>query len=215
MTSITKRVWQIIDEDPSIRKDLSRDIVNVSGLAVYLQKRHGIAGSLDSVISAIRRYRASPDVREQHTSVEKSFGEMVVGTKTKITAIRLKNSANLYKYLSELMKDDEFYRNEIFRLIKSREETLVMIDAESLSRAKSFFPEANIISTEKGLAELSLTLTKQGWRSSGILARVANEIANYGVTIVAVVSVEPRISLFVAEKDLARAHEAVLSLTRG
>lgn len=214
MTSITKQVWRIIDEDPSIRKDLGRGIINVSGLAAHLLERKLVEGSLDSVISAIRRYRTSDEVHETDAGVAKAFLSAVTATKTRITALRLKNSSNLFRYVSDLMRDDEFYKSEIFRLIKSRNETLVMIDSESLSRAKKFFPEGNIISVEPGLAELSLTLTKKGWQSKGVMARLANEVANYGVNILVIVSAEPKISLFIAEDDLMKTHEAVLSLTR-
>ncbi len=214
MTSITKQVWRLIDEDPSVRKDLSRGIINVSGLALYLKERHSINASVDSLISAIRRYRADKGVEEEHLAITKALAEAVVTTKTRITALRLKNSTNLYKYLSELMKDPEFYKSEIFRLLKTRNETIVMIDKESLSRAKSFFPEGNIVSVEPGLAELSLILAKKGWHSKGVMARLSNEIANYGINIVTIISAEPKISLFLQEQDLTKAHEAVLSLTR-
>jgi hypothetical protein len=213
MTSITRRVWRLIDEDPSIRKDLARGIVNVSGLAAYL-KEHGVEGSLDSLISAIRRYKGSAEVESLNEGVSAALKEAVVSTKTRITALHLKNSTNLYKYLSELMRDPEFYKSEIFRLIKSRNETLVLIDSESLSRARNFFPEGNIIKVDAGLAELSLTLTKRGWSSKGVMARLSSELANYGVNILVILSAEPRISLFVAERDLMKAHEAALSLTR-
>lgn len=214
MTSITKQVWALIDEDPSLRKDLARGVINVSGLAAYLRDTQKIAGSLDSIISAIRRYKANEEIQAMHEGVRKALKEAVVTTKTKLTALELKNSTNLYKYLSDLMRDPEFYKSEIFRLIKSRNETLCMIDAESLARAKSFFPEGNIVAVSEGLAELSLTLTEEGWQAKGVLAHLSNEIANYGVSIVAVISAEPRISLFVREEDLMKAHEAVLSLTR-
>jgi aspartokinase len=214
MTSITKRVWHIIDEDPSIRKDLARGVINVSGLAVYLKQEFTLEGSLDSIISAVRRYRADESVNEEYSAVLKALSDAVISTKTRITLLRLKNSASLYKYLSDLMKDPEFYRSEIFRLIKGRNETLCIIDQESLRRVKNFFPEANIVATETGLAELSLTLTKAGWQAKGLLARLTNEIANYGVNISVSITAEPRISIFVAEQDLTRAHEAALSLSR-
>lgn len=214
MTSITKLVWRLIDEDPSIRRDLTRGIINVSGLAAYLRETYGIEGSLDSVISAIRRYRASDDVRELNTGVESALRDAVVSTKTRLTAIRLKNSSNLYKYLGEMMKDPEFYRSEVFRLAKSRNESLIFIDAESLARAKKFFPEGNVERVEEGLAELSVTLTSNGWQSKGVMARVANEIANHDVNIVAIISSEPKISIFVREPDLVEAHESIIGLTR-
>ena len=213
MTSITKRVWRLIDEDPSIRKDLARGIVNVSGLAAYL-KAHGVEGSLDSLISAIRRYKGNAEVEEVNEGVRQALSDAVVSTKTRITALHLKNSSNLYKYLSDLMRDSEFYKSEIFRLIKSRNESVVMIDSESLARARKCFPEGNIVSVEDGLAELSLTLTKKGWHSKGVMARLSSEIANYGVSIIVILSAEPKVSVFVAEHDLMKAHEAVLSLTK-
>lgn len=214
MTSITKQVWRIIDEDPSIRKDLARGVINVSGLAAYLKKQHQVEGSLDSLISAIRRYNADVQVTNEYAAVQEALSEAVVSTKTRITALHLKNSSNLYKYLSELMKDPEFYKSEIFRLLKTRNETLCMIDHESLTRAESFFPEGNIEETQEGLAELSLILTEKGWASKGVMARLANEIANYGVNILYIISAEPRISIFLKEEDLTKAHEAVLSLTK-
>ncbi len=214
MTSITKQVWTIIDEDPSLRKDLARDVINVSGLAAYLKKEHHLEGSVDAVISAIRRYHADENVNNEHAAVRRAFSEAIVSTKTRITALHLKNSSNLYKYLSDLMKDPEFYKSEVFRLIKTRNETLVMLDQESLNRAKTFFPEGNVVSVEKGLALLSLTLTRRGWETKGIMARLANEIANYGVSIRFIISADPSVSIFVREEDLTTAHQSVISLTR-
>ncbi|RME31015.1 hypothetical protein D6789_03995 [Candidatus Woesearchaeota archaeon] len=214
MTSITKQVWRLIDEDPSARRDLSRGIINVSGFAAYIKKQYAIQGSLDSIISAIRRYHTDKGVQEEYNRVRKALRDAVVSTKTRITALHLKNSVNLYKYLSELMRDAEFYKSEIFRLLKSRNETVIMIDEESLRRAKSFFPEGNIVSVDPGLALLNLSLTAEGWNSKGVLARIANELANYNVNIIFIFSVEPNVSIFLKEADLPTAHEAVLSLTQ-
>jgi len=213
MTSITKQVWRLIDEDVAIQKDLARGIINVSGLAAYFKEIGAIEGSLDSVISAVRRYRRRT-LSEEHGAVAKAIADAIVATKTRITALHLKNSTNLYKYLGELMKAPEFYKSEIFRLLKTRNETLVMIDKESLSHARTFFPEGNIVTVDEGLAELSLALTQKGWQSKGVMARIANEVAAQGVNILVVLSAEPKISLFVQEKDLPKAHEAVLGMTR-
>jgi len=214
MTSITKQVWQLLDEDPSLQKDLGRGVINVSGLAAYLQEHAAIGGSLDSVISAIRRYKANPDVTLKHESLQQAFGEAIVSTKTRITGILLSNSSNLYKILAGLMRDPSFHKSELFRLIKSREETLLMVDSESLADVRKVFPEGNIVEIQEGLAELSVILTPAGWRSKGVLARLSNEIANYGVNIIALITTEPRVSVFVTEDELMKAHEAVLSLTR-
>ncbi len=213
MTSITKRVWQLLDEDPSLQKDLARGVINVSGLAAYLRKHANLPGTPDSIISAIRRYKADGEVALQNEQVRRAFKEAIVSTKTRITSILLSNSSNLYKVLAALMKDPNFYKSELFRLIKSRDETLLMVDSESVADVQRAFPEGNIVDVQHGLAELSIILTPDGWRSKGVLARLSNEVANYGVNILALITAEPRVSLFVREEELMKAHEAVLSLT--
>ena len=54
--NIRELVWKFIDTDISLKKGLSRKIVNVRSLAKYILGAQKINTSLDAVISAIRRY---------------------------------------------------------------------------------------------------------------------------------------------------------------
>ena len=56
MTNLTHEVWNYLDSEPSIKKELSRGIVNIMALAKYIIDTKNLEKSPDAVISAIRRY---------------------------------------------------------------------------------------------------------------------------------------------------------------
>ena len=57
MTNIVHEVWKILDNNPSIRREMNRELINVSALARYIINKKKIDANLDAVISAIRRYK--------------------------------------------------------------------------------------------------------------------------------------------------------------
>jgi hypothetical protein len=214
MTSITKQVWEILDNDITIKKDLERGIINVSALSQYLLDTYQIKGSLDSVISAIRRYKADETIQDDYAKISKALQEAIVSTKTNISLITLRNTTNTYKYIGTLMSHEDFLKNDVFRLIKTRHDVQIVVDRDSLSKAKSFFPETMVEDTRKGLVELSVQLTQKGWDTKGIISRISNELATQGVNIVMIFSVYPTVSIFIDDKDLLRAHESLIRISK-
>ena len=57
MANIVHEVWKILDNNPSIRREMRRGLINMSALAKYIIHRKGVDATLDAVISAIRRYK--------------------------------------------------------------------------------------------------------------------------------------------------------------
>ncbi len=214
MTSIAQQVWRLLDDDPAVQECLARGIINMTGLAAYLQKKRKLGGSNDAIVSAIRRYKATTKSEEERRAVADALAAAIISTKTRITAVMLKNSPSLYKYISEMMRDPEFYKSEVFKLIKSRNETLCLIEQEAMEKAKPFFTAGNLIGVEEGIAELAITLTREGWETRGILARITSELAARGVNIRYIIHADPRISIYVDADRLPRAHEAALALTK-
>jgi len=213
MTSITKQVWEILDNDITIKKDLERGIINVSALSQYILDTYQIQGSLDSVISAIRRYKSDETIQDDYVKITKTLQDAVISTKTNISLITLKNVTNTYKYIGTIMSHEDFLRNDVFRLIKTRFDVQIVVDRDSLTKAKSFFPESAVEDIRKGLVELSIQLTQKGWDTKGVLSRITNELATQGINIVMIFSVFPTISIFLDEKDLVKAHEALIRIS--
>lgn len=213
MASITRQVWEILDNDITIRKDLERGIINVSALSQYLLDTYDINGSLDSVISAVRRYRADETIQDDYKRIRKTLNEAVISTKTSVSLITLKNTSNTYKYVSRIVQDDDFLRNDVFRLLKRRHDVQIVVDRDSMERAEGYFPKSAEENVQHGLVEISLTLTKDGWKTKGVLSRIANELATQGINIELTFSLYPTISIFIREKDLVKAHEALMRIS--
>ena len=213
MTSITKQVWEILDNDITIKKDLERGFINVSALSQYLLDTYQIKGSLDSIISAIRRYKVDTQIQDDYARISKAMREAVVSTKTCISCMTLKNSATTYKYISQLLSHEDFFKNDVFRLIKTRTGVQIVVDRDSMVKAKSFFPPTTIEDMRNGLVEVSLRLTEEGWATKGVISRIANELATQDINIELLFTVYPVISIFLAESDLVKAHEALIRIS--
>jgi aspartokinase len=213
MTSITRQVWEILDNDITIRKDLERGIVNVSALSEYLKQTYGIKGSLDSIISAVRRYKVNEVAQDDYKRVRAALKDATVSTKTDIALLTLRNTPNTYKYLAQIMADEDFVRNDVFRLIKRRHDVQLVVDKECMRKAKAHFPHSSIEGVEEGLVEISVTLGKEGWSTKGVLSRIANELATQDVNVELVFSLYPHVSVFIRQKDLVKAHDAVLRIS--
>jgi aspartokinase len=214
MTSITKQVWEILDNDPTIQRDLARGIVNVSALAQYLKETHRIEGSIDSLVSGIRRYRTGSGAHDDYARIGRTLQDAVLSTKTGISMVRLHNTPSVYKYLTALMQHEDFIKNDVFRLFKTRHDVQVIVDRDSMAKAKSLFPASAVEETRTALVELDIRLTQKGWETPGVLSRITNELALQGINIVMVFSVYPTITLFLEQKDLLRAHEALVRISQ-
>jgi len=212
MVSITKQVWEILDNDITIKKDLERGIINVSALSQYILDKYQIKGSLDSIISAIRRYKADSSIQDDYAKIRTALEGGVISTKTNISLLALRNAATTYKYIGQVMSHDDFVKNDVFRLIKTRWGVKIVVDRDSMEKAKSFFPESSVEETQSGLVELNVRLTEDGWATKGVLSRITNELATQDINIEMIFSVYPNISIFIQEADLVKAHEALMRI---
>jgi hypothetical protein len=197
-------VWEILDNDVAIKKDLERGIINVSALSEYILETYKIQGSLDSVISSVRRYKVNDAMKDDYAKITAALKEGVISTKTNISLVTLGNTGVAYKYIGQIMANEDFLKNDVFRLIKTRHEVQIVVDRDSMARAKDFFPESAVEEIRKNLVEISVHFTKKWWDTKGIMSRITNELASQGVNIIMIFSVYPTTSIFVEEKDLRK-----------
>src|SRR3989344_5196490 len=90
--NIKETVWKFIDTDISLKKDLSRKIINVRSLAQYIISTQKLNASLDAVISAIRRYNFSDERKEDIHSINSVLKQARVAIRTKMSSILLKRT---------------------------------------------------------------------------------------------------------------------------
>ena len=212
MANINQSVWNYLEQDRGIQKDLLRGIVNTRALARYLMKNHAVTGSLDAVISAIRRYEVKSSVEEEEESLKTIFKEALVSTRSHISCLTLP--------LSTIGKFREFIRSFktehlVFKMVVGMTMMKLLEEEAKIKKLSEVFAPNEILKYEENLSEITITLQKKAMKTKGILARIAGELAVHDVNIEEIIVASPEILLYVKDKHIIQAHETLLKLTQG
>ena len=132
VSNIREFVWKIIDTDISIKKSLGRGLINMRALANYLIETQKIDASLDSVISAIRRYNLMPQTKEDSYSVYNILKQARINTKTKMSSIFLKRTDEVKTKLGRPDKLIDYQGHETIRVLEGSEALTLVIDRKNL-----------------------------------------------------------------------------------
>ncbi len=211
MTNINQTIWKLIAQDVSIDKALRRDLVNMRALAVYLIKKHHLSASVDAVISAIRRYPMEGVIADQETKLLSIFKNSVVFTKSNMVCMTLE--ADAVKDLVANFGQQGVKKN--FRIIRGKKYTKVIINDVDLDAFMKYFKKADIVDVRKGLGEVRIVLQKGAENMRGIIAKVTGEIALQEISIIEMIFCFPELLVYVDQKDLLHAHQAVLNVQEG
>jgi len=205
MSNITHDVWNILDNSPSIRRDMSRGLINTSALARYIIKEKKISASLDAVIIAIRRYKLNQH-EEIFNNAQKMFSLTVnISTKSNLAEISLVKDTEVQKILPKLFSFIHYVQGDVLRVTQANKSIRLLIDQKNLEQVIAMFPKDKIISKEKDLAEINIYIPPKMQETPGVLALLANELAINKINIVEFVTCPPEMLCIIKKEDLVKA----------
>lgn len=211
MTNITHKVWKELDNDTSIRRCISRGLINTTSLARYLIKKKKIEGTLDAVSSAIRRYEHER-YDEIFITANKivSFGE--ISTRGKLANIAVIKDAEIQELIPKLFSIIQFNRGDVLRIIQADEAIKILVNEKNLKKVENLFPKNKIIKIDQNLAEINMHLHPEAVNTPGIIAVISNELAMHGINVMETMSCVPEMLWFVKEKDVLKAYNVMFQL---
>ena len=212
MTNITQKIWELISNDITLQKNLARKLVNVRALAKYLIKQYNLKASLDSVITAIRRYESEEKFEESSNTIEEALKGSNVSTRSKIACLTLRENSSNAKYIHALLEDKQLGKDGSIRISKGSEYLKIVINEDDLEKVKEKLSETVIIEVIPNLAEIVVFLNKKGMMTPGICARIMNEISCQGVNILEIITALPEVLVYVNKADLVKSHDALFKL---
>lgn len=216
MTNITQNVWNILTQDLSIQKNLQRNLINVRALAKYLIKKYHLNASIDSVISAIRRYSSDQTFQEDMATLKEVFVGSNVATKNNLACVIFRKQSCIQKYLTEISKITDFDKSETLRLIKGKSNLKLITEIKYLKKLKKFFPEREKLEIKENLSEIRITTTgMKADKTKGVAARVSNELLTNNINIDEIIFCVPEIIIYVKQENLLKAHESIVRLCSG
>jgi len=206
--NINQTVWKILATDLAVQKGFSRKIINTRALAKHILKAYELPASLDSVISAIRRFQGSDHFEENEKELLHIFRDSVISTKNNMACITLAiRSKDLFNKICTS-------GNHVppFKVTTGSEEIKVIVEQPHLDAIRGLFDKKDILSVDKDLSELHVVVADKAVHTHGVLARIANELTLANINVHEILICPPEFLLYVKEKDIIKAHEAILKL---
>jgi len=205
-TNVNQEIWHILQSDLAIQKDLQRKLLNTRALAKYIITKYPLRASLDSVISAVRRFQSQEKFAEEEKALLACFKGAVVSTKNNVVCITLQMRP------SEFFKKFSALNNPSLRITTGSREVKVIIEQPYLSDIKKLFEKEHFKQIQENLSEINVKLSTKSLEIKGVLARIASEIALADINLQEMLVCPPEFLIYVKEKDIVKAHEAILKL---
>jgi aspartokinase len=211
MTNITHKVWKILDENPSIRKEMSRGLINNTALAKYIIKEKKVTASIDAVSSALRRYKLDR-YGDLFKTASKIISHSSVSTKNKLANVAIIKDNETQELLAKLFTIVNYNKGEVLRIIQADESIKILVDEKNLSKIKELFSKNKIINIDEDLAEINMHLAPGAVDTPGILSVISNELTLNGINVMETMSCVPEVLWFVKEKDALKAYTIIYQL---
>ena len=205
--STNQEVWKILRSDLAIQKDLNRNLINTRALAKYVITKYNLTTSLDAVISSVRRFQSEEAFREEERTMLGIFKNAVVSTKNNMSCVTI--NTRPCHFLKKMNLADN---GPSYRIIATPNEIKVMLETPLLADVKKLFSKDDLIKIEEKLSEIRIKVSDVAVQTKGVLARIAKELALADINLQEIIVCSPRFLIYVKERDIVKAHEAILKL---
>jgi len=210
--NIREFVWKVLDTDLSVKKDLSRNLINVRSLANYIIDKYKVRISLDSAISAIRRYPTSPEKKHDRSEVYSLLKQAKIRTITKMASISLKKNEETTLKLGEVLPKVNFEIGEVLRVIEGARLFKIIVDKKSFDRMYSAFGKKNIIDYNKRIGMIEISYPDVLMKTPGVFSAISAELGENNISIIDALIISNEHIIVVDERDLLKAFEILYNL---
>ena len=214
MTNIQSEVTNFIEQDVSLRRGLSRNLINTRALAKYIHQNLGLSCSLDAVISAIRRYEQQEESKEDIKNRYKLIAAAKVSSRSRMVSVLFRKDMEVRKALIKIYSRIDFSKGEVLRILEVSQYIKLIIDQSNLKFIDEHFSKHDILSMEKRLGEISLIYGDEVITAPGVFAALAGELAQSSISIRDGVICGAEHIFIVQEDDLMKALEVLYKISK-
>ncbi len=214
MTNVTKEVQKYLAHDIAIQKGLANGLINMSALAKQLKNAYKLEGSIDGIVSAIRRFDAKKAYNAHSSLVRHTFTGATISTKTNLAAAEIRGRKKITKCLSKIKDIINLDRGEVLRLVKGNARMRVIMDQDKIPTLTDSIPEIKEAYFKKNLVEMIVSTNPRVNidETKGVIAKISNELSMNDINIIEVIFSAPDVLVYVHQKDYMKAHNALLGL---
>ncbi|MBI2140631.1 hypothetical protein HYU14_06935 [Candidatus Woesearchaeota archaeon] len=205
-------IWNLIDRDIALRKILARGIINIRGLAKSLIKEQKLDASLDSVISAVRRYKEHLPKKAEQLSAYAMLKEAKVSIKTKMAMLLLKRADEVKTSLGRPEKIADYQLHDTIRILEGYNTFTLIVDRKNMDKVKGLFSPKNILSQNNKVGMIEISYPPELEKTPGVFAVISGELGQNDISINAAL-IAPREHIIIVDEDkLLKAFEVIFGL---
>jgi len=211
INNIREFVWKVIDTDIAIKKDISRGILNIRALANYIINNYKIKASIDSVISAIRRYNVTP-AKKQETDVYSLLRKAEIRSITKMASFSLKKNEEVTLTLGRILPKIDYEGGEVLRVLEGSKLFKIIFDKKSYNKMLDSFKKNDIIDSNKNIGMIEMIYPKELEKTPGVFSVISNELAESNISIIDALICANEHIIIVDETYILKAFEVLYNL---
>ena len=212
--NVRESVWKFIGTDISLKKDLSRKIINVRSLAKYIIATQKLNASVDAVISAIRRHNLDAKKSDDAISINSVLKQARVAIRTKMSSLLLKRTDLVKTKLGRPDRLMDFQNHDVIRILEGSQALTIVIDQKNLEKIRHIFPKDLILEENRKVGMVEISYPRILKKTPGVFSIIYNELAENNISIIdALISSNEHI-LIIEEEKILKAFELIYSLCK-
>ncbi len=213
MTNINKLVHAYIDNDISIRKMLSARLINTSSLARRIAKEQGLSGSMDAVISAIRRYDNLHVKEKRQAEIYRLLKQTKVTTRNRLASVLIEKNGTLHEDIRRVYTLINFAAGEILKVFELESFVKIIVDEKNADAVAKRMGTGKAPETRKGICEITLSYPEKVTKMPGVFALISQELANNEISIIDSMICHSEHVIILDARDFKKAFDAIDRLT--
>lgn len=214
INNIREFVWKVVDTDLAIKKDISRGLLNIRAAANYIINEYKLNISIDSAISALRRYNITQP-KKQETDVYSLLRKAEIRTITKMASLSLKKNEDTTLTLGKILPKIDFEGGEVLRVLEGSKLFKIIFDKKSYNKMADSFKKSDVIDSNKNISMIEMVYPKELEKTPGVFSAISNELAENGISIIDALICANEHIIAVEEKDILKAFEVLHNLCSG
>src|SRR5260370_9008731 len=209
MTDLRRRIEQIIETDPVIKKGLERRIINSRALARYIQEIGTLDSSPDSILGIIRRYALS---NGEPQTLRQVFRECEISLRDKLAKLEVEYHQETMYQLAEFASNFKTARGKSLKLIVGTSSIRIIADQNALESLRKTLRPREEIDNSTHLTEITIHLPPPAPLPNGQVAKVPAELALNDLSLAGLTNTSPDGVLLVPKSHPRRALQALQRL---
>lgn len=208
--TVAETTRQYIDQHPSVRDCISKDLVNFSSLSRLIMKETGVTHE-EAVLAASRRYASKLSKTDYEGAIMNVFEQSRLELKTRICIVVAKNEWVVLRNLEEIVRKI-LSEKSTMQVMQSANGITVISEDKYLPSIVRAIGDDHIITVKQNLAEITVKSPPRIEETVGAFAYILSMMSEQGINMLEAVSCYTDTIFIVTRDDMMRAFDVLSSV---